>query len=61
MTGVQTCALPIYEFSDIITILNEIETNDNKQIEQWKTNIENAVRACNETKYNDLLKQKNDV
>jgi signal transduction histidine kinase len=50
----------VYEFSDIITILHKIDTIDNKQIQHWKTGVENAVRACNEEKYNKLLKQKND-
>jgi len=45
----------VYEFSDIITILNKIKTNNNEQVQHWKTDIENTVRACNETKYNELL------
>jgi len=51
----------VYEFSDIITILNKIESNENSAIQYWKTDLENAVRACNEEKYNEVLKLKNDV
>lgn len=46
----------VYEFSDIISILNKIESPDHAPVYYWKTEIENAVRACNESKYNELLK-----
>ncbi|WP_339841866.1 ATP-binding protein [uncultured Maribacter sp.] len=46
----------VYEFSDIITILNTIKTKESNAVLKWKMNIENAVRACNEEKYNELLK-----
>ncbi|SIR23866.1 sensor histidine kinase [Maribacter ulvicola] len=46
----------VYEFSDIIMILNTIKTKESNAVFKWKLNIENAVRACNEEKYNELLK-----
>jgi signal transduction histidine kinase/Tfp pilus assembly protein PilF len=43
----------VFEFSDIIKILNEINTTSNN-IVNWKNQLENAVRACNEEKYKEL-------
>jgi signal transduction histidine kinase/tetratricopeptide (TPR) repeat protein len=44
----------VFEFSDIIKTLDSVEIKS-ENIRTWKKNIENAVRACNENKYSELL------
>jgi predicted ATPase/signal transduction histidine kinase len=46
--------LSVYEFSDVNIILKTIEKKS-KDIERWKKELENALRACNEEKYSALL------
>ena len=43
----------VYEFSDINSILQKIEPQT-RNIEIWKNSLENALKACNEEKYNEL-------
>jgi len=45
--------LSVYEFSDIMEILKKIDTK-NENIARWKMDVENAVKSCNEEKYNKL-------
>jgi len=44
----------VYEYSDIKHILDQI-VSDNNEIILWKKQLENALRACNEEKYYELL------
>ncbi len=46
--------LTVYEFSDVNIILKTIESKS-KNIEYWKNEVENALRACNEEKFNSLI------
>jgi signal transduction histidine kinase len=48
-------ALSVYEYSDVKTILEQINTNGSENLIQWKNLLENAVKACNEEKYAELL------
>ena len=36
-------------------ILKEIQIEENHGISSWKDKLENAVRACNEEKYYELI------
>jgi signal transduction histidine kinase len=47
--------LSVYEYSKIKTVFEGFETNNSENIEQWKNQLINAVKACNEVKYNELL------
>ncbi len=46
----------VYEYSDLIYILNEIDIKESHSIQMWKQTLENSIRACNEEKFNDLTK-----
>lgn len=45
----------VYEYSDIKQILEQIDYPENQHIIHWKKIVENAIRTCNEQKYNDLI------
>lgn len=45
----------VYEYSDIYQVLQQFDVNDNKNLSIWKQQIENAFRACNELKYEQLI------
>lgn len=47
--------LSVYEYSDVKSILEKINTNHSENLNQWKNLLENAVKACNEEKYAELL------
>ncbi|GAB4471792.1 MAG: hybrid sensor histidine kinase/response regulator transcription factor [Thermoflexibacter sp.] len=47
--------LTVYEYSDVKSILDEIEAFQEENIHLWKQQIENALKACNEEKYEELL------
>ncbi len=44
----------VYEYSDVKYILDQIVPHNN-EMTLWKKQLENALRACNEKKYNELL------
>lgn len=44
----------VYEYSDVIGLIAEIEEK-NTFIKNWKKHLENALRACNEEKYNAMI------
>ncbi|GAB4109786.1 MAG: 7TM diverse intracellular signaling domain-containing protein [Thermoflexibacter sp.] len=44
----------VYEYSDVKNILDQV-TPYNQEIILWKRHLENALRACNEEKYRELL------
>ena len=46
----------VYEFSDIMQIIETIEPDNNQHIIFWKQKLLNAVKACNEELYNKLIK-----
>ena len=48
----------VFEFSKIIEIIDRINIEENSNVENWKRILENAVRACNENKYNHLILNK---
>ncbi|RPH31383.1 MAG: hypothetical protein EHM93_13940 [Bacteroidales bacterium] len=58
------CALfkeySVYEFSDLVEILKTIDTQENPRLALWKQQLENAIRACNEERYSELINLKND-
>jgi len=45
----------VYEFSDIIGIINKIDSRQSNAINAWKSSIEFAVRSCNISRYKELL------
>ncbi|MCX6238728.1 MAG: ATP-binding protein [Bacteroidia bacterium] len=45
----------VYEFSDVRKILQKMDSLDNPRIETWKNSVMNAMKACNEEKYIELL------
>jgi signal transduction histidine kinase len=45
----------VYEYSDVKNILNQMVFTEDESIQHWKKQLENALRACNEEKYHDLL------
>ncbi len=47
--------LTVYEYSDVKSILDALETFQEKNIRSWKQQMENALRTCNEEKYAELL------
>jgi len=50
----QLIGYSVYEFSDVNIILKNIE-HKNISIVHWKMEVENALRACNEEKYAELI------
>ncbi len=48
--------LTVYEYSDVKSILDEIEVFQEENIRLWKQQMENALRTCNEEKYEELLR-----
>jgi hypothetical protein len=46
----------VYEYSDVKSILDEIEVFQEENIRLWKQQMENALRTCNEEKYEELLR-----
>ncbi len=50
----QLIGYSVYEFSDVNIILKNIE-HKNISIVHWKMELENALRACNEEKYAELI------
>jgi signal transduction histidine kinase len=45
----------VFEYSDVKNILDEINISKNEPMRIWKRQIENALRACNEEKYDELV------
>jgi signal transduction histidine kinase len=46
----------VYEFSDIMQIVEAIEPDNNQHIFFWKQKLLNALKSCNEELYNKLIK-----
>lgn len=46
----------VFEFSDVMDVLGQVESDELENIDRWKEQVEIAVRACNESKYAQLLK-----
>jgi ligand-binding sensor domain-containing protein/signal transduction histidine kinase len=47
--------LTVYEYSDVKSILDAMEDFQEENIRLWKQQMENALKACNEEKYEELL------
>ncbi len=52
---VQFRLFTVFEYSDVKNILDSIEIAENENISLWKKQMENALRACNEEKYDTLV------
>jgi len=47
--------LSVFEYSKIKNIIDAIKVFENEQLANWKNQLENAVKACNEERYNKLV------
>jgi hypothetical protein len=47
--------LEVYESTDVENILKQIDKDNNRNVQNWKEEIENAVYTMNEEKYKELL------
>ncbi|MBN4049708.1 hypothetical protein JYT36_00610 [Bacteroidales bacterium AH-315-N07] len=47
--------LDVYDATKNLEILRSLELNDNKNLEQWKEEMEQAVFSCDEERYEKLL------
>ena len=48
----------VFEYSDLMEILESIDTKESSNIIKWKQQLENAIRACNEEEYYKIIKLK---
>ncbi|OJJ18756.1 hypothetical protein BKI52_24460 [marine bacterium AO1-C] len=46
---------PFYETSDILDVLNTIESNSSETMQRWKIEVEDSLYAYNETRYQELM------
>jgi ligand-binding sensor domain-containing protein/signal transduction histidine kinase len=47
--------LSVYQYSEVREVLDEMQIAETRNLLLWKRQIENALRACNEEKYDELL------
>lgn len=50
----------VYEFSDLMEIVKNIDSKGNSNLKLWKRQLENAISICNEKKYSELINLNND-